>query len=613
MITRMTRYSFILLSGEKEGFLSHLRELGLMDITRSVKPIDAKSSSMLDTATSLSALIQKLEALDIPCEGSSSVIHGEGSSFVISSEVEKSLSTAATAAFSRLSALEVSLAAAEKDAAAKRPWGDFSTEKIKALEAVGFKIRYHAVTAKAFKEEWAEQYPLQKISESDGKIYFVTVSDSLVDIPEMPAPSGSFVEAEKEAETIRGEIAAVQRELAAIKKHLPEIRAEYDKALSDLDLYLAGEASVSAAEDTIVTFEGFAPTESDGAVTSFLEECGVFYLKEAARVEENPPIKFKNNRFVRMFEVLTDMYGRPSYDGFDPTPFISIFFLLFFAFCMGDAGYGLILILVGFALKKVESFKSLAPLVVTLGIGTTLVGFFFHTFFSMNIANWSIFAPVKWMFLPDHLFGLSSFDAAMVLAILIGVFHICLAMIVKTVAATRAKGFLESLGTWGWTLLIVGGVIVGGIALTGVISSEVTKWVIIVLGVLSALGIFLFNNIHRNPLVNIGSGLWETYNTVTGLLGDVLSYLRLYALGLAGAKLGEAFNAIGTMVLGDGSSVVPWVAFILIVIVGHTLNLAMCALGAFVHPLRLNFLEFFKNSGYEASGRSFNPLKYNNK
>ena len=104
-------------------------------------------------------------------------------------------------------------------------------------------------------------------------------------------------------------------------------------------------------------------------------------------------------------------------------------------------------------------------------------------------------------------------------------------------------------------------------------------------------------------------GLWDTYNTATGLIGDVLSYLRLYALGLAGSMLGLAFNNIGQMILGDGSNALLWPPFILIVLVGHTLNIAMAALGAFVHPLRLNFLEFFKNSGYEGSGRNFNPLQ----
>ena len=119
----------------------------------------------------------------------------------------------------------------------------------------------------------------------------------------------------------------------------------------------------------------------------------------------------------------------------------------------------------------------------------------------------------------------------------------------------------------------------------------------------------MFNDPQRNKFANIGVGLWDTYNTATGLLGDVLSYLRLYALGLAGGMLGMAFNDMGRMILGDGSNAVLWLPFLLLVILGHTLNIAMCALGAFVHPLRLNFLEFFKNSGYEAAGRNYHPLK----
>ena len=277
---------------------------------------------------------------------------------------------------------------------------------------------------------------------------------------------------------------------------------------------------------------------------------------------------------------------------------------------MGDCGYGLILIAIGFLLRKVESFKSLAPLVVTLGVGTAVIGFLFHTFFSMDISQWEIFQPIKGIFLPGKIAG---YDGTMVLSIIVGIVHICLAMIVKTYESTKVNGFMNSLGTWGWTLLIVGGVIVGGLALVGVLDKDLTKWIVIVLGTVSALGIFIFNDMKRSKLANIGAGLWDTYNTATGLIGDVLSYLRLYALGLAGSMLGLAFNNIGTMILGDGSNVFLWIPFLLVVIIGHTLNIAMAALGAFVHPLRLNFLEFFKNSGYEGVGRIYKPLNNNNK
>ena len=286
--------------------------------------------------------------------------------------------------------------------------------------------------------------------------------------------------------------------------------------------------------------------------------------------------------------------------------FISIFFLLFFAFCMGDAGYGLVLVLVGLLLKKVDSFKDMSPLVVILGSATVVIGFLFHTFFSMDISQWKIFEPIKGIFLPAQIAGN---DATMVLSLVVGIVHICLAMVVKTIHQTKTKGFLASLGTWGWTLLIVGGIIVAAFAFAGVLNATLTKWIVIILGVVSALGIFVFNDPKRNKFANIGMGLWDTYNMITGLVGDVLSYIRLYALGLAGSMLGMAFNDMGVMILGDSPNIGKWLGFLFLVIFGHTLNIAMCALGAFVHPLRLNFLEFFKNAGYEAGGRNYNPLK----
>ena len=338
-----------------------------------------------------------------------------------------------------------------------------------------------------------------------------------------------------------------------------------------------------------------------------LDSSEALWLKEAATTEDNPPIKLRNNKFVKQFETLTDMYGRPDYNEFDPTPYISIFFLLFFAMCMGDAGYGLLLFIGGFLLRKVDSLKNLAPLVSILGAGTFVVGIVMHTFFGVDISAlpW-IPSWLKSIMITGTIAG---FEAQMVLSLVIGIIHLSLAMIVKTVYATRNKGFLGSLGIWGWTLLIVGGVVIAALSLFKILPPNVTKWIIIGLGILSALGIFLFNDIHRSPLKNIGSGLWETYNTVTGLLGDVLSYLRLYALGLAGGMLGKAFNDIASMTLGDGSFGFGWIPFIFILVVGHALNLAMCCLGAFVHPLRLNFLEFFKNSAYDGKGRSYRPLQ----
>ena len=130
------------------------------------------------------------------------------------------------------------------------------------------------------------------------------------------------------------------------------------------------------------------PSNTISSVHELLDKEEVLYLEESACVTDNPPIKLKNNKYVSMFEMLTDMYGRPKYNEFDPTVFISIFFMLFFAFCMGDAGYGLVLIGASIALKKM--MPDIAKLGVVLGIATTVIGFFFHTFFSTDMLTWSI-------------------------------------------------------------------------------------------------------------------------------------------------------------------------------------------------------------------------------
>ena len=588
MVTEMTKYDFILMSGDADAFLEKLQSVGVVDITRSLKPVDEKSEKLSARAEiyrkALSALKEVVKADDPGQKPTDFAVE------VMETVRDKE-------------AIEAQLPQLRKDADELFPWGQFDAQSLERLKETGLKLHFYK--AKTIDPAWKEQYALSEISNIGGYSYFVVVADSddyAFPLKELPAPDRDYTALEKEIADLEAQVKEKDQRLAQLKCYEGDIQKELDKALSKLDLHLAHVSGEKAAEDYITVFEGFAPAEQEPALHEMLEKEGILYLEDKAKVDDNPPIKLKNNKFVSMFELLTDMYGRPKYDEFDPTVFISIFFMLFFAFCMGDAGYGLVLIIASLGLKKV--LGKIAPLGITLGVATTVIGLLFHTFFSTDMLTWSCIPDsVKRFMLPSTIAG---FDGTMVLALLVGIVHICLAMIVKTYQSTKVKGFANSLGTWGWTLLIVGGVIVGGLALMGVMDKAVTKWVIIVLGILSALGIFFLNDLHRNPLLNVGSGLWETYNTATGLLGDVLSYLRLYALGLAGAKLGEAFNAIGLQALGDGG--VGWVWFILIVVIGHTLNVAMCVLGAFVHPLRLNFLEFFKNSGYEGSGRSYHPL-----
>jgi V/A-type H+-transporting ATPase subunit I len=272
--------------------------------------------------------------------------------------------------------------------------------------------------------------------------------------------------------------------------------------------------------------------------------------------------------------------------------------------------------LVGLALNKgwvkIGMFDGLGSLIATLGTATAVIGAALGTFFGMSIVN----------LLPDSMTGakayydyvggriatpLGELPFQMLLALGIGVFHLCLAMVIKAVGYTKRFGIKENIATWGWIILIVGGIIVALLGVGSILSAAAIKWAIIVIGVLSALAIYIFNTPGRNPLMNVGAGLWDTYNMATGILGDVLSYIRLFALGLAGGMLGAAFNDLALMVKGDG--IVTWIPFILILLFGHVLNVLMSALGSFVHPLRLTFVEYFKNAGYEGKGSKYNPLK----
>ena len=596
MITPMTKYSFILLKGEETRLLEKLQEIGLVDVTRSSKPVDDTSQKLAGEVELLSGLIQGLGKADVP----------EG---IEPEHIDGDIVRLAGGQIMRYSEDSVEIKALEKEVKDLTVWGSFDRAVVEELAGAGVPLHFHVLTRKQFKPEWAQEYALCVINEGEKNVRFVVAGeDSLPG--EVPMPKSSAEEKKAQLEQKKEHFQKTLRRIAGAKERIPELEKLRREVLEKLDLYLAGVSAVPAAENSIVTLVGYAPTENEAAICETLDAMNVFYLKEAARAQDNPPVKLHNNWFARQFEVLTDMYGRPVYDEFDPTPILGPFFLLFFAMCMGDAGYGILLVLIGWFLKKkVPSMADMAPLVMMLGVGTFLVGIVLHTFFGINLyeAAW-VPEGLKRFMISGNIAG---YDAQMVLAVGVGIFHICLAMVVKTICYTQRFGFLKSLSTWGWTLLIVGTIVIAGLALLGVIDKPLVKILMIALGIVSGLGIFILNDVHRNPLLNIGSGLWDTYNTVTGLMGDVLSYLRLYALGLAGGMLGSTFNLLAGMTLDIPLPGVNWLLFAFIILIGHALNLALSCLGAFVHPLRLTFVEYFKNSGFEGTGRTYRPLKIN--
>ena len=614
MITKMTKYSFVLLTGEKEGFLEQLQELGVVDISRSVKPIDSDSSVMFHKAERARKTLEFLESIDYSKDTDAEAIakatvniEGDPVDFIEECRA-------------KLTELHAALAHAEKQLQATLPWGEYDKKALDGLKDLGYAIRYYAVDAKKFDESWGELYPLQVVENNGKKVWFVTVAPKgeaySFPVQEVAAPEITSAEAASNIARIKTEITGCKAGLLNAKDYIPAIKEACNSDLVELDRYLAKEAGEGAAEDMITVFTGFAPVENDAELVEAFDKMGVLYIKEDAAQEDNPPIKLRNNWFTRQFECFTEMYGMPVYSEFDPTPILAPFYLLFFAMCLGDAGYGIVLLLFGLMLNKgwlkVGMFDGLGNIIALLGAGTMVVGTVLGTFFGigMHDASWVPEWMKSLMIVGDvDVPGVGVLNIQMLLAMGIGIFHICVAMTVKAICYTKRFGWKENIATWGWLILIVGGVLTGLLALGKLLSPEAIKWALIIIGAVSALAIYIFNTPGRNPLVNVGAGLWDTYNMATGILGDVLSYLRLFALGLAGGMLGQAFNNLALSVKGD--AVMTWVPFVLILIVGHVINILLSSLGAFVHPMRLTFMEYFKNAGYEGKGSSYNPLTTN--
>ena len=588
MITQMKKYTFLVFHREYEAFLEQLRDLGVVHVTE-------KAAGVADDAHLQELLSKADNARKLIAQGAPDQLLNEKA------------------------ALEQRIAATQKEADKMAIWGDFSAERMEQLKAAGYTLRYFTCPKKLFQEEWGIV-----VAEQGAMVYFVQVTSSGDEAMRLLGDEAGVCQEQylnqksaadllKDIEGLNGLLVAQNARIEIwAKENIPALEEELKQLQEQIDWKRVTLNTDSEADGSLKILEGFCPIDQVAALDAVLEKQEVYYQAEDPTAEDNTPIKLRNNKFTQLFESLTGMYGWPNYGEFDPTPILAPFFLLFFAMCMGDCGYGILLIIIGLLIAKkklnIEMFDGLGPIITVLGVGTTVVGFFLGTFMGIDLYNaeWMPQA-LKSVMIKGEVMG---YDIQMVLALCIGVFHICLAMVVKAICYTKQFGFKENIATWGWTLLIVGGLLVAILGMT-VLPAAVFKGAIIAVGTVSALAIYIFNTPGRNPLINIGAGLWETYNMATGILGDVLSYIRLYALGLAGGMLGAAFNNLGLMVMGgtvEGATW-QWLPFVLILVLGHVLNLAMSALGAFVHPLRLSFVEYFKNAGYEGKGTLYRPFK----
>ena len=610
MISKMNKLSFLIYHKEYEMFLEKLRELGVVHVEkRQGAEMDANLQAFMQKRTAYQSLLKSMTLAAASFEGTAT----ETPSNLTIEQVVDSYETQQE----HIQTLNMQLPVLDKEIDAMEVWGEFDWKVIEQLKANGWQMQFYCCPDKAFEEAWVDEYNATVINRKGGQCYFVTVNQMPIELEAevVRLPKQRLSELVREQEELKAEIKKANDALDQFCiSNTPVVESALEALESDINLMeveqLGGERM---ADGAIVMMEGWVPVENDAEVRKMLDESGVYYEIRPAEKEDNAPIKLKNNAINRLFEVLTKMYGMPDYGEFDPTPLFAPFYALFFGMCVGDAGYGLLLIVLGLFLKKKlgKSMAGMMNLLITLGAATTVVGAVFNTFFGVTLTDLDLPAWMNSLIISGKWDG-TSYDKTMVIALLVGMFHICFAMVVKAIGTTARYGFKNSLSAWGWLLLVGGSVTVATLNYLGVVDMETSKMAYIGIGGVSAIGIYLLNDMRRNIFVNVGAGLWDTYNMATGLMGDLLSYLRLYALGLAGGMLGGVFNTLGMQLrdtMGDFLFGVPgWICFALIFVAGHGLNIALSCLSGYVHSIRLTFVEYFKNSGYDGKGMEYKPF-----
>ena len=600
MIVKMIKYAFMVYPREYVAFLTTLRELGVVHVKETNSVLDnAELQALLAERKQVSTAIrycknlnsQTKEVTVAPARG---LTKAEGLKLV--GKLEEMQEKQA-----QLQAAKVSL---EKDIAYMDIWGEFSYANIRRLKKAGFDVTFFSCPTSKYEPKWGEEYNAFLVNNFKSVTYFVTVTKTGTPID---------IDAERPKMPDRGLAKlhlAMEQLLDNIKvlnNQLKEYAAEQYNTLVELEKNIQNEFNLSntlvqtdrEAGDKLMLLEGFVPTEEAPAMEVALEKEGYYFQELDIQDGDRVPIKLKNNKFNRLYEPITKMFSLPNYTEFDPTPLFAPFFMLFFGLCFGDGGYGLLVLLAcSFFKRKVNpDFKPYLTLFQYLGLAAIIVGTCTGSFFGIALADVPALSKVKDYFV--------SSDNLMTFSIVIGLVQIIFG---KTVAAFKMKaqkGVKYSIAPFAWVFVITALALAFGLPMLNLQLPETVKTVFIGIAVIGLVVAYLYNSPGKNIFLNFGTGLWNTYNMASGLLGDTLSYIRLFAIGLTGA----IFNQLAVDMTEGMNIVLRAVCMLLILLVGHAINIGLCTISSLVHPLRLIFVEYYKNAEFEGGGKEYRPFK----
>ena len=606
MITKMKKLTFLVYHKEYEEFLNSLRELGVVHIVEKQQGA-ADNTELQENIRLFNRLAATLKLLQNQKHEKNAVIATEGGTATRGMQVLDQVDALQT----EHGKLSQQLQSYAKEKEVLEVWGNFEPTGIQKLKDAGYIIGFYSCSEGNYKEEWETEYNAMIVNRISSKVFFVTVTKAGqevdLDVEQAKLPAYSLSRLEALYDTTEQAIEGNEKKLVALSEtDIPSLKAALKELQSQIEFSKVVLSSEQTAGDKLMLIEGWAPAYSKVEIEAYLNDAHVYYEITDPMPGDNVPIRLNNKGFFAWFEPICKLYMLPKYNELDLTPFFAPFFMVFFGLCLGDSGYGLFLFLGAtayrlLAKKVTPSMKSIISLIQVLSASTFFCGLLTGTFFGANIydLDWPIVQRLKHAVLMDN-------NDMFRLSLILGVIQILFGMVLKAVNQTIQFGFKYAIATIGWIILLVSTAVSALFSSSELLSMGGTAYKVVLC--ISGAMIFLFNTPGKNIFMNIGLGLWDSYNMVTGLLGDVLSYVRLFALGLSGGILAGVFNSLAVGMSPDNVIAGP-IVMVLIFVIGHAINMFMNVLGAMVHPMRLTFVEFFKNSGYEGGGKEYKPFK----
>jgi len=412
---------------------------------------------------------------------------------------------------------------------------------------------------------------------------------------------------------IATEIAKFEEEINQLKEMIFQNKGRLEnltEELSSLQIvyeYLMNvKLKLSASEnflktDNINVIEGYIPTDMREEFTQVVKDSlnNLYYLEleEADKDDENVPILLKNSKFSRSFQSITQMYALPNYNEIDPTPLLAPFYSFFFGMMVADLGYGLLLFMATAFVLRVfnltEEQKDTIRFFYYHSIFTILWGLIYGSFFSFTL-------PIQ------ILDSATQYNQVLIISIVFGIIHIYFGLGVNGYMSLRDGRPLDALFDVGfWYMALTGGIILLLSAATSLIPegvATVSKYVMIV----GMVGIVLTGGRSSSNIGGrLAGGLYELYG-ISSYVGDFVSYSRLMALGLSGGFIASAINDMVFMLFDLG--IIGIIFGVIIFIIGQSFNLFLSLLSAYVHSIRLAYVEFF-GKFYEGGGKAFKFLR----